>query len=504
MKILTTAQIREWDAFTILNEPIKSIDLMERAAKQAYALFTQQMQTFLPEPSNNIFAVFCGQGNNGGDGLVFARMLQEAGFNAQVYVLKLKQKGSIDFEIQLQKTIKNGVPLQIIDSPNAVTQISTFNVCIDAIFGSGLTKNLDGLAKELIDFLNNQKGYKISIDIPSGLFGDIDLAIRQENAPVFVAHQTYTFQIPKSSFLFAETGKAVGELFIIDIGLLPHFLSQIQSNWTWLNEDNISNSAASKFDYKWQKGHALLITGSRGKLGAAILSSTAALRAACGLLTVFSPNCAYAILQTSLPEAMVLTDVEENEIRNFPATNNYQAIGVGPGIGIHAGTIKSFGKWLSQIKQAIVLDADAINACASLRKENPAFQFPPNCIITPHHKEFDRLFGPSKNSLERLNLAIEMAEKYQIVIVLKGAYTAIISSEKNVYFNSTGHPLLATAGSGDVLTGIVTAYLANGLLPLEAAIKAVFVHGNLAQSLHLKNYKHAIASDLIDELKFFV
>ncbi len=503
MKILTTAQIRDWDAFTIIHEPISSIELMEIAAQQAYAVFAHQMQSFLPEPSNKQFAVFCGQGNNGGDGLVFARMLHEVGLNTKIYVLMLKEKGSADFEIQLQKTIEIGVPLQMIESIDTLTQISSYDVYIDAIFGSGLTKNLDGLAKELIDFLNKQNGIKISIDIPSGLFGDVELAILQEKTTVFIAHQTYTFQIPKSSFLFEETGKALGSLFVVPIGLHPKFSPQKLSTWNWLIPENIPSVSYAKFDYKWQKGHALLIAGSYGKLGAAVLSAKAALRASCGLLTVFVPKCAYTILQTSVPEAMLVTDHEELELRNFPSTEKYQAIGIGPGIGTHTGTIKGFGKWLNHINQPIVLDADAINACAVLLKENTLFKFPSNCIITPHYKEFDRLFGPSKNSLVRLNLAIEMAAKHEIVIVLKGAYTAIISPDKKVYFNSTGHPLLATAGSGDVLTGIVTAYLANGLSPLEAAIKAVFVHGNLAQSLHLKKYKHAIASDLIDELKFF-
>jgi ADP-dependent NAD(P)H-hydrate dehydratase / NAD(P)H-hydrate epimerase len=502
MKILNTAQIKEWDAYTILHEPISSLDLMDRAASSAFAFFKDYLQANSINLDSPTIAVICGQGNNAGDGLVFAKLLQQEGREVQVYVLKLKDKGSPDFEANLASCIALGIPIKFLENEFDLLQIPDHGIWIDALYGSGLSKNLQGLSSMLVQAINEKNGVKIAIDIPSGLFGDIQEAIQQKAAVIFKSDITYTFQQMKTSFLFPETGGFAGECVVVPIGLHPAYLKAIQDSWFWLEPNLLQHKPSSKFDFKWEKGHALMIAGSYGKVGAALLSSKAALRAGCGLVSAYVPKVAYTIFQTAFPEAMVETDEELTEIRNFPDCSKYDAIGIGPGLGFHPYTVRGFGNWIKHIKTPLVIDADGLNICAELLKMHPDFSFPKNCILTPHHKEFDRLFGKCNNSFERLNLAIEKARQYEIIIVLKSAHTAIVTPHGNVFFNSTGNNLLATAGSGDVLTGIVTAMLTKGFEPIEAAKKAVFLHGILANSLQAKGYKNIIASDLVEELKW--
>jgi ADP-dependent NAD(P)H-hydrate dehydratase / NAD(P)H-hydrate epimerase len=502
MKILTTQQIKAWDQYTIQTEPVSSLGLMERAAARCF----QEMKVHLLEEFSSLsklnFHVFCGQGNNGGDGLVIARFLKMEGLSVEVFIVNEREKGSDDFELNLARASAIGIVPQIVDSNFGLNQLKNADVYIDALLGSGLNKPLTGLYKELINTLNEKPGIKLSVDIPSGLFGDIETAILNLDSASFKADRTYTFQVPKSSFFFAETAQNVGEFFLINIDLHPDFLVQTETFWNYLQEDELETRKQSKFDFKWQKGHALLIAGSYGKIGAALLSGKACLSMGCGLLTAFTPKVGYIPFQSSFPECMVLTDDEETEIRNFPAIANYNAIGVGPGLGVHAGTQKALEKWLSNVNKPIVIDADALNCCAAILQSNPNFSFPQNCIITPHAKEFERLFGASKNAYERLLRALEMAKKFNITIVLKAVNTQIVSSSGEVFLNSTGNNLLATAGSGDVLTGILTSLLAQGYSTLSAAKKGVFLHGLVANKLQQKGFKNILASDIIEELKF--
>jgi NAD(P)H-hydrate epimerase len=502
MKILNTAQIRDWDKFTITNNPISSIDLMEMAATEAFRVFKNDLNANTFSLGSGKIAILCGQGNNGGDGLVFAKLLYKEGIDFFLYVLKLKDSGSPDFEANLAICNSLHVPITWIENEFDLLKITDHSVWIDAIFGSGLNKNLSGLAAILVQTVNEKKGFKIAIDIPSGLTGDAQSAFEQGDAAILNADITYTLQLFKSSFLFPETGVYAGEIKLVPIGLHPDFLKSIQTSWEWLEPNMIQNIPPTKFSFKWDKGHALLIAGSYGKIGAALLASKAALRAGCGLVSAYLPKVAYTIFQTAFPEAMVQTDEELYEIRNFPDCSTFDAVGVGPGLGYHPYTVKGFGTWIKQVKIPIVIDADGLNICAELIKIHPDFSFPKDCIITPHQKEFDRLFGACNNSLERLHRAIEKADFYSIVIVLKSAHTSVISPQGLVFFNGTGNNLLATAGSGDVLTGIITSFLAKGFEPIEAAKKSVYLHGQLADSLKEKKYMNIIASDLIEELPF--
>jgi NAD(P)H-hydrate epimerase len=504
MKILSKIQIQDWDKFTILHEPVSSLGLMERAAARCYNLFIQHLQKDFDNLPNKLFQIFCGQGNNGGDGLVIARYLKSSGYKVEVVILKQKDTGTEDFELNLLRCQSIDIETSLISQEDQIAQLTFGDIIIDAIYGTGLNAPLANLPLQLVNRLNEQKALKIAIDIPTGCFADAQTAMQHLSSVSFIADRTYTFQVPKSSFLFAETGASVGHFYVVDIDLHPQFLAQVDSGWHWIDSSELSKPQSHKFSYKWSKGHALIIGGTKGKMGAPLLASKAALRAGAGLLTSYIPQAGYSIFQTALPEVMVVLDSEQSELRNFPAITHYEAVCIGPGLGTHAGTIQSFGSWIQNVKVPILIDADGLNICAVLIKSKPEFKFPINSVITPHAKEFDRMFGIHNDSFSRLQTAIKKAQEYQIVIVLKGTYTQIISPTGEVCFNNTGNNLLATAGSGDVLSGIITSFMAQGLSTLNAAKYGVNLHGLLADSLQNKSFKHCIASDLVDELKFIV
>lgn len=502
MKILSVSQFQEWDAYTITHEPVSSLGLMERAATRCFAYLKDDLLIQFPNLIQKKIHVFCGQGNNGGDGLVLARYFKNEGYQVQVYVLKLKESGSIDFEINLQRAQAIDIRVQFLELEEQIVALGNMDICIDALFGSGLTRPLDGLAARCVQHFNTYAQFTASIDIPSGLFGDIDLAIKQDVSAVVQAQKTYTFQAVKSAFLFPETGEFAGEFKLIDIDLHPDFLGQAETDYSYQKRLNLPSKNLHSFGQKWQNGHALIVGGSKGKMGAAILCSKAALRAGAGLVTAHVPSMANGIFQTALPEAMLSLDISDNTISEFPSIKQYSAVGIGPGLGTAPETQLALIDFLANAQFPLVLDADAINCLALAKQQEITFTIPRGSILTPHAKEFDRLFGSNQNTLERLKLAQYFAQQWQVIIVLKGRFTQIIYSDGKVVFNASGNALLASAGSGDVLTGIITSLLAQGLLPIEAAKLAVNWHGQLAERLNEKKYIHVIASDLLDELRF--
>ncbi len=505
MKLLTAKQIQDWDAFTIKHEPISSVDLMERASIEFSTVFLNHLNEAGLKFINSPVFIFCGLGNNGGDGLAIARILHEAGKQLTVYVLNSGGLPSHDFTINF-KRLKELKQVEIIeiDHEKDIPQLPENSVIIDALFGTGLNKPLAGIAALLVQRLNDTDGYKVSVDIPSGLLADLDSLEMIPEQTIFKAHDTFTFQIPKQSFMFSETFEFVGNFKVLPIGLHPDFLKNIQTDSFYISKEWVQANlkSRSKFSHKGSAGHALIIAGSYGKMGAALLASKAALRAGCGLLTAYIPRVGYTIFQTAFPEAMVQTDEELYEIRNFPSTNEWDAIGVGPGLGIHPNTVKALGIWLKQINNPLLIDADALNACAELMKLHSDFSFPEMSIITPHPKEFERLTGKCSDSIDRLKKQKEFAQKYNVIVVLKGAHTCIALPNGETYYNLTGNPLLATAGSGDVLSGIITSFLAQGYEPKKAALLGVYLHGTLADRLKDTGYKQAVAGDLIEALPF--
>ena len=487
MKILPVDKIREADAFTIENEPIDSVDLMERAASKVYEWFVKRCKS--KEVSVKIF---CGIGNNGGDGLALARMLYATNIIPQVFIVRYSDKMSRDCEMNFERlrdcrdvtpvASEYLVPMYDIFSEDDFPQISDNDIIIDAIFGSGLNRPIEGFAAELINYLNKTNAIKIAIDVPSGLFvssGQQTTVNRQQisSSPILKADYTLSFQFPKLAFMFPEYDPYVGKWEVLDINLHKDFIDNVETLNFYTTEEVVKPILRKrpKFSHKGTYGHALLVAGSSGKTGAALLAAEACMRTGVGLLTAHLPKDALLPMQVYLPEAMTSIDESNTHCTKIDDIIPYTAIGVGPGMGKNEETVTLLKKLLQEATQPLVLDADALNIIA----ENPTWLsfLPDNTILTPHPKEFDRLFGKTCNSYERLELQRKMSVVHNIIIVQKGAHTSITFPNGTCFFNSTGNPGMATAGSGDVLTGMILSLLAQRYSPAEAALLGVFMHG---------------------------
>lgn len=496
MKLLTAQQIKDWDAYTIMHEPVSSTDLMERAASKCAV----EIESILSSHHTiSSVVVCCGPGNNGGDGLVIARLLFKQGIKVTVLLLTKGAKTTADFETN-RKQLPEGILVTEVVSEKDIPVFTKAQLVIDAIFGSGLSRAPEGLTATLIDLVNESEAYVAAIDIPSGLPAEVNDMEEISNRSIMEADCTLSFVVPRKSFMHVECFDYTGDVKLLDIGLHQGFLPSVNAHDFYITESFIKTilKPRSKFSHKGAFGHTLIAAGSYGKIGAAILSSKAALRTGCGLLTTFIPKVGYTIIQTALPEAMVLTDDEVFELRNFPQTEIYSAIGVGPGIGTTEHTQIGLLRFLKQLHQPVVLDADALNIIASVLQKQPDFIFPERCVITPHPKEFDRLAGHCTNSFERLRKQRAFAQRHNIVVVLKGAHTSIATPDGKTYFNSSGNPALATAGSGDVLTGIITSLLAQQYSTEEAALTGVYLHGICADIWIAKGNETMLASDIVD------
>ena len=491
MKIFNISQTRELDDYTIRHEPVSSINLMERAASK----FTEAFRKEISE-KHKIF-VFAGPGNNGGDALAIARLLLSANYNVKTFLFDPNNKLSPDCEVnKLKLSVVPNNSLTEVKGSFAPPSIEKEDIIIDGLFGSGINKPLEGGYASLVKYLNESKARIYSIDIPSGLFGEDN----RNNNPdsIIKAYKTFTFQFPKLSFFFRENSVFTGIWEVLDIGLHPDIIKNTNTAYNYLERKEISLLIPSRnrFAHKGVFGHAFLIAGSKGKMGAAILASKACLRSGAGLLTAHIPACGEIILQTAFPEAMIEIDKAHNHISEISNLSYYDVIAVGPGIGQNSETAALLSKLFHTATQPLILDADALNLMA--KNKDLLNALPAGSILTPHPKEFDRLAGNSRNSYERLQKARELASQLKSYIILKGAYTAICTPEKNVYFNSTGNPGMATAGSGDVLTGMLLGLMAQSYSPLHAACTGVYLHG-LAGDIGTAEIaeESLIASDII-------
>ncbi|HET6256238.1 MAG TPA: NAD(P)H-hydrate dehydratase [Puia sp.] len=492
MEILSAGQIRAWDEYTMQHEPIASIDLMERAAASCHRWLESNGY------AGRSFAIYCGKGNNGGDGLALARMLSEAGYSVTVHILEFGFKGTDDFQINLARLHQTPVEVRFVQGPENFHPVNPGDILVDALLGSGLNRKLEGVAAGLVDHLNASGNEIVAIDIPSGLF--VEKSSRGNTA--IRATHTLSFQCYKPAFLMPENAVNAGVVHILDIGLHPGYLQQVTGVAELLDAGFIRSIYRPRppFAHKGNFGHALLIAGSFGKMGAAVLGARACLRAGAGLLSCHIPGCGYPILQTAVPEAMVFVDVDEQIHTAFEGDpSTYSVVGVGPGIGTEGSTVEFLRDLLQRCRRPMVLDADALNILAS---STGLWELvPPYSILTPHPKEFERLFGPSSDDYEQLDKAREQARERQCIIVLKGHYSFIAMPGGKGYFNSTGNPGMAKGGSGDVLTGILTALLSQGYSPGEAALLGVYLHG-LAGDLAASAWSQEsmLASDLTDRL----
>jgi NAD(P)H-hydrate epimerase len=474
MKIFSTAQMRAWDEYTIEKEPITSLHLMNRAAR----VFTDWFVQRYPDTTRAI-VVIAGTGNNGGDGLAIARMLDQAQYAAKVLICDFGTRHSIDFEDQMTLLSPlSAVYPTVYKSFDAFQQVQTDliagnNLIIDALFGSGLTRPLEGDWAKIVAFINQSGLEIVSVDVPSGLFCDAPTL----GGTVVCATATFTFQAPKWAFFFPENANFLGVWASGSIGLHPDFEQQTQTDHHYLTRADVTNvwNPRKKFAHKGTFGHALLVAGSWGKMGAAVLAARACLRSGVGLLTVHSPRCGNIVLQSSVPEAMVSADRRAKYWTEVPDLSLYASIGVGPGIGRAPETVEALQVLITGVNVPFVLDADALNILA----EYPELLqlLPENSIITPHPKEFERLFGKTTDDFQRNRVQVSMAKQHRIFIILKGAHTAIACPDGTCWFNSTGNPGMATGGAGDVLTGVLTGLLAQGYAPKSACLWGVYLHG---------------------------
>lgn len=495
MKIFTSAQIHELDKYTIEHEPIKSIDLMERAARVLTRAISERWASTVP------VVVFAGPGNNGGDALTVARMLLEQDYQVKTYLFNITGRLSADcIESKNRLCAKKGIQALLevtkeFDPP----QLEQGMLVIDGLFGSGLNKPLAGGFASLVKYINASKADVVSIDIPSGLMTEDNTY--NVSANIIHATQTLTLGQIKLSFLFPENQINIGQLRILDIKLSQEGIAKIDAHYTLLEEEQVRKLIVprNRFAHKGEMGHALIIAGSYGMAGAAILATRACLRSGVGKVTIHTPKRNVPILQTAVPEAVLSIDHEETIFVNAIPTENFQAVGVGPGIGTSEQTAITLITQLRRTQCPLVVDADALNILANRRAWLQ--QLPKGIILTPHPKELDRIEGKSVDSYERLTKARDLAERLQGYVILKGQHTAICLPDGHIVFNSTGNAGMATAGSGDVLTGIITGLLANGYDRQTACVLGVYLHG-LAGDLAARELgqESLIASDLINYL----
>lgn len=494
MKIFRADQVREIDAYTIENEPILSIDLMERAACQLYQWITKR---YLQERKIKIVV---GPGNNGGDGLALARMLADNFYNIEICYIKFTDKVTDDWKINYERLVEQGkVTFHTLVEGEKLPVFSSQDLLIDGLFGSGLSRPLKGFTAEIVKQINQMGSEIIAIDVPSGLMGEDNSLNNREN--IIKATITLTFQFPGLSFFYAENESFVGDWHVLPIGLHPEIIKKTETEYFYLTKDFVASCliGRSKFSHKGTFGHVLLISGCYGKMGAAVLASRACLRAGTGLLTTHVPKSGYEIIQTALPEAMISIDQSDILFTQIPDLVPYQAIGVGPAIGCTNNTQKAMHELLEKAEVPLVIDADAVNILGENREWLQ--KVPGSTIFTPHPKEFERLAGKTENHYARNMMQIEFSKRYNVFVVLKGAHTSVSCPDGACYFNTSGNPGMATAGSGDVLTGIILSLLGQGYQPKLAALIGVYLHG-LAGDIAKKQFgeEAIIASDIIDNL----
>lgn len=483
-KILTSEQIRLTDQYTIAHEPIASIALMERASRA----FTMRFMEIVPDQSASIL-ICAGTGNNGGDGLAVARMLHELGYlRISVWIARFSKRETADFMENLRRLKDEGiVAVDLLPGQPFPPIQSTF--VIDALLGTGLNKPLEGEFLRLVHHINAANIPVIAVDIPTGLPGEGPLA---ENGETVFACETITFQRPKLAFFFPESARSLTRFHVVPIGLDDAFMDSLPSNFTLVERSDIMHIYRKRapFSHKGTYGHALIVAGKEQTMGAALLSTGASIYTGSGLTTASIPGDGLIALNTTYPEAMYLSRKYLSE-----PLSDYKAIGIGPGLGHHPHLLEEI---LKKATTPMVIDADALNMIAA----NPALlhSLPETCVLTPHAKEFDRIFGTHTNWWERVDTARRKATELEIVIVLKNRFTFIATPEGKVWINPTGNPAMASGGMGDVLTGMITSFLAQGYSAVNAAIMGCYLHGAAGDHLARQGMSVIPASVLLKSI----
>jgi ADP-dependent NAD(P)H-hydrate dehydratase / NAD(P)H-hydrate epimerase len=491
MKIFPASVIRKLDKYTIEKSGIASIDLMESAAEVFTSFFTKLYS------KKKAVKIFCGTGNNGGDGLAVSRQLIQKGYKVETYILLFNNNFSDDFSENLSRLDKLGKARIIYLNDNIPLDFGKNEVIVDAIFGSGLSKSISGFTEQMIEQINQSGCNIIAIDIPSGLSCD-------KHLPGTKIKATYTlsFELPKLSFMLPENHQYTGNWRVKSIGLNKEFIEEHKTAYYYFTLKDVKSiiKKREKFSHKGSNGHSLIIAGKTGYYGAAVLAAKACIYAGSGLTSCHIARKGAAIVHTSVPELIVREDVNANFITKITLPEKINAIGIGPGMGKHESTSLAIHDLIKKTRIPIVADADALNILAE-HKEWLSL-LPKNSIITPHPKEFERLAGNWNNDYERLQMQIDFSKKHKLIVVLKGAHTSVSMPDGKVYFNSSGNAALASGGSGDVLTGIITSLIAQQYSPADAALMGVYIHG-LCADIHQKNCRseRMTASQIIEQIQ---
>lgn len=490
MKILSAKQVKQLDKSTIEEQGIVSIELMERASVMFVDWFIKKYPN-----KQELVQVICGTGDNGGDGLAVARLLSYLKYRVEIFIVPVSSKPSRDFQINFEQIKGLNLSITDIDEAYGIPNFPYGAITIDAILGSGLNRPLDGFLDEVITIINATCDTIISIDIASGLFADKPT----DSASIFPT-ETFSFELPKLAFMFAENAQRVGKWVANTIHLSEEALQKLPTNSYYISEQDIKviYKTRAKFAHKGIFGHSLLITGSYGMMGASMLATRACLRSGSGLVSVHIPESGYEIMQASIPEAIVSIDKDRFVFTFLPENASYTAIGIGCGLSQQEKSFPAIRKLLVENHCPLVLDADALNIIA---RQDWQPLIPKGSIITPHAKEFERLFGKTENDFQRNELQRQKSQELGITIVLKGSHTSVTMRDGSCFFNSTGNPGMATGGSGDVLTGVITGLLAQGYMPEEAAVLGVYAHGLAGDFAVAKVGEYSlIASDIINNL----
>lgn len=495
MKIFSKEQIYEGDRLTTERQNISSTDLMERAGTQIFNWIHSRMQG-----AQVPVHVFCGIGNNGGDGLVLARHLITHGYNVVTYIVNCSDKRSKDFLInydRIKDTTKNWPIMLSCGADFSEIVIDEKDIIVDAVFGIGLNRLPNDWVQELFQRWRASKAFTLAVDIPSGLYSD--KAVEDKDAVVH-ANYTLSFQSPKLVFFLPETAKYTIQWEALDIGIDRDYLIQTETEVELISKFEVLPlyKPRQKFAHKGDFGHVLILGGSYGKIGAVNLASRAALSSGAGLVTAYIPKCGYNSMQAALPEVMVITDDNENNITQINFDIEPTVIGVGVGIGTTDETAKAFEAFLKKNKLPLVIDADGLNLLS--KKKTILKLLPEQTVLTPHPKELERLIGKWSDDFDKLKKVKAFSKKYKVIVLIKGANSITVYNDK-LYVNTTGNPGMATAGSGDVLTGVIAGLIAQGYEPLAATIFGVYLHGKSADiSLEDYGYQSLIASHIIDTM----
>ena len=492
MKLFSAEQIYKADQVTIKKQEITSDELMERAALQLFNWIHLRLQG-----ASVKIHLFCGIGNNGGDGIALSRHLLEHGYNISVYVVNYSEKRSKDFLINLDRLKERKCWPTFMNSDDELPEIGKEDIIVDGIFGIGLNRTPDAWVKKIIQHLNASEAFALSIDIPSGLFTDQG---PEDMEAIIKSNFVLSFQRPKLVFFLPETGPFVEHWEVLDIGLDPEYLMKTETEYELIGKNEILTlyKPREKYAHKGTYGHAMIIGGSYGKIGAVCLASRAALLAGSGLVTTFVPKIGYTILQSSLPEIMVLTDADENLLTKLKFELEPTVIGIGVGMGTAEKTVKAFSDFLDNNNQPLIIDADALNILS--KHQALLKQIPNNTILTPHPKELERLIGKWSDDFDKLKKVKAFSKRYMCIVIIKGAHTIVIYDGKG-YVNTTGNPGMATAGSGDVLTGVVTGLRGQGYSALNAAVFGVYLHGKAGDiAVEKTGYQSLTASNITDNL----